>query len=177
MPQQMRNDTRGVSHWCGDKGRVLAAILHVLTTKEFLCVAFARDSVGRYRPFQRSHFLPSARAGELALKRDLGRRLLAAQVEFPATDVQLKGVDLFGTLPNVSRYHDAYVMLRDGFNQSSARGLLEEISRWVPDLDGNWGAYSEVVQVEVWRFAPTGGPRWGNGTSLKRSSRSCGRSK
>lgn len=137
MPQQMRNDTRGASHWCGDNERVLAAILHVLTTKEFLCVAFARDSAGRYRPFQRSHFLPSARAGELALKRDLGSRLLAAQVKFPATDVQLKGVDLFGALPNVSRYHDAYVMLRDGFNQSSARGLLEEISRWVPDLDGN----------------------------------------
>jgi hypothetical protein len=38
-------------------------------------------------------------------------------------------------------------------------------------------AYGEVVRVEVWPFRPTGGPRWGSGTSLKRSSPSCGRSR
>ncbi len=77
------------------------------------------------------------RAGELALRRDFGRGLLTAQPEFPADDAPPKGVDLFATFGNIERHHDAYVMLREGFNQGAARALLEEVSRWVPDLDGN----------------------------------------
>ncbi|WP_353204710.1 hypothetical protein [Sphingomonas sp.] len=137
MPRQMREDTLSASHWSADNERVIAGVFHVIATKQFMCVAFARDTAGRYRPFQRSHFLPSARAGELALKRDFGRGLLTAQPEFPAADAQPEGVDLFATLGNIGRHHDAYVMLRDGFNQGAARALLEEVSRWVPDLDGN----------------------------------------
>lgn len=137
MPQQMREDTLSASHWSADNERVIAGVFHVIATKEFICIAFARDTAGRYRPFQRSHFLPSARAGELALRRDFGRGLLTVQPEFPADDAPPKGVDLFATLGNIERHHDAYVMLRDGFNQGAARALLEEVSRWVPDLDGN----------------------------------------
>ena len=137
MPQQMREDTLSASHWSADNERVIAGVFHVIDTKEFMCVAFARDTAGRYQPFQRSHFLPSARAGELALKRDFGRGLLTAQPELSAADAQPEGVDLFAILGNIGRHHDAYVMLRDGFNQGAARALLEEVSRWVPDLDGN----------------------------------------
>ncbi|UDL92064.1 hypothetical protein LGH82_12995 [Mesorhizobium sp. PAMC28654] len=137
MPQPMREDTLSASHWSADNERVIAGVFHVIDTKEFMCVAFARDTAGRYRPFQRSHFLPSARAGELALKRDFGRGLLTAQPELSAADARPEGVDLFATLGNIGRHHDAYVMLRDGFNQGAARALLEEVSSWVPDLDGN----------------------------------------
>ena len=137
MPQQMREDTLSASHWSADNERVIAGVFHVVATKEFMCVAFARDTAGRYRPLQRSHFLPSARAGELALRRNFGRALLTVQPEFPAAHEQPKGVHLFATLGNIERHHDAYVMLRDGFNQGAARALLEEVSRWVSDLDGN----------------------------------------
>ena len=123
MPQQMREDTLSASHWSADNERVIAGVFHVIATKEFMCIALARDAAGRFRPFQRSHFLPSARAGELALRRDFGRALLAAHPEFPATDARSPGVDLFAALPDISRHHDAYVMLRDGFNQGAARVL------------------------------------------------------
>jgi hypothetical protein len=137
MPYQMRKETLGASHWSADNGRVLAGVFHLVATKEFMCIAFARDTAGRYRPFQRSNFLPSARAGELALRRDFGRALLTAHPEFSAADAKAEGVDLFASLENIERHQDAYVMLRDGFNQGAARSLLEEISRWIPDLDGN----------------------------------------
>jgi len=137
MPQQMRDDTLSASHWSADDERVIAGVFHVIATKEFMCIAFARDTDGRYRPFQRSHFLPSARAGELAIRRDFGRDLLTAQPDYPADTARPKGINLFETLGNIGRHHDAYVMLRDGFNQGAARALLEEVSRWVPDLDGN----------------------------------------
>lgn len=154
MPQHMREDTLSASHWSAEKERVIAGVFHVIATKEFMCVAFARDAAGRYRPFQRSHFLPSARAGELALRRDFGRALLTTQPEFPAADGQPKGVDLFPPFNNIQRHHDAYVMLRDGFNQGAARALLEEVSRWVPDLDGNLvrDFQTSGYSARVWEF-------------------------
>ena len=137
MPQQMRDDVLSASHWHAGNERIIAGVFHIAATKEFTCIGFARDVAGRYRPFQSSHLLPSARAGELAIKRDFGRIIVNAQPNFKGDSEPPIGTDLFAGLANVERYHDAYVMLRDGFNQGAARALLEEISRWVPDLDGN----------------------------------------
>jgi hypothetical protein len=86
----MREDALSASHWSTDNERVIAGVFHVIATREFMCVAFSRDATSRFCPFQRSHFLPSARAGELALRRDFGRALLAAQPEFPAAHEQAR---------------------------------------------------------------------------------------
>lgn len=136
-PQAMLENTRPASCWQADGERVLAAVLHDLGTKAFVCVAFARDAAGRYRPFTRSHFLPSARAGELALRRDFGRRILMPPPAWPPETNPPAGVDLFAPLDRIARHHDAFVLLRDSFTQSAARGILKELSRWIPDLDGN----------------------------------------
>lgn len=137
LPQAMREDTRTASCWQADGERVLAAVLHLVRTKEFMCVAFARDRVGRYRTFRRSQFLPTARAGELALRRDFGRSLLASPPELPADAARPAGVDLFAPLDPIGRRNDAFALLRDSFNQAAAREILRELCRWIPDLDGN----------------------------------------
>ena len=66
MPATMRDEMRSASHWSADEERVLGGVFHILETKEFICVAFARDEQGRYRPFMRSDYFPTLRAGELA---------------------------------------------------------------------------------------------------------------
>jgi hypothetical protein len=137
MPVKMREEMLSASHWSTEDERVLVGVFHILETKEFMCVAFARDEEGRYRPYMRSHYLPTARAGEFALQHELGGGFLENAPTFTPLDDQPPGVDLFAPIAGVSKLHDAFVMLRDGFNQASAREILTEIIRWVPDLDGN----------------------------------------
>lgn len=137
MPSAMRDDALGSSYWQAENERVLAGVFHLPATKEFVCVGFSRDAVGRYRGFQRSSMLPSLRAADLAICRNFGCAILEVQAEFPNLSDQPAGTDLFEDLANVERHHDAFKMLRDGFNQGAARAILEEITRWIPDLDGN----------------------------------------
>lgn len=157
MPAAMRDEMLSASHWSADEERVLGGVFHILETKEFICIAFARDEHGRYRPFMRSGYHPTARAAELALQRELGASFLERAPSFSALEDQPPGVDLFAPVAGVSNLHDAFVMLRDGFNQASAREILTEIMRWVPDLDGNMvrdfqtsGYSARVWELYLW---------------------------
>ena len=67
MPQQMREDTLSASHWSADNERVIAGVFHVVATKEFMCVAFARDTAGRYRPPSDPIFCPARGPANLLL--------------------------------------------------------------------------------------------------------------
>jgi hypothetical protein len=138
LPPQMRAATLLASAWTDVDERVAVAVLHLNETREFMCVAFARDEAGRCRAFERSGHLPSARAGEQAIARDFGRQLLEKIPAFPALPQQPPGVDLFASIDGVSRYQDAYILLRDGFSHAAAKRMLEEIGRWFPDLDGHF---------------------------------------
>jgi hypothetical protein len=153
----MRDATLCASAWSADAERVLAGVFHLVESKEFMCVAFARDDQGRFRPISRSHHLPTARAGELALRHDLGAELLEKAPTFDHLEQLPAGIDLFAPIAGIRRLHPAFVMLRDGFNQASARELLGEVMRWVPDLDGNFvrdfqtsGYSARIWELYLW---------------------------
>lgn len=138
MPPAMRADTQLASAWTDADERVAVAVLHLNETREFMCVAFARDEAGRWRAFERSGHLPSARAAEQAIGRDFGKRLLEKTPTWPDPIKQPPGIDLFAAIADVSRYEDAFILLRDGFTHAAAKRMLEEIGRWFPDLDGHF---------------------------------------
>ncbi len=135
-PSDMRLASRCASAWSTRDEAVLAGVFHLFETKEFLCIAFVRDGAGRYRPFQRSPMFPSCRAGDLAIAHDLGAGFARAASETEPEPLPA-GVDLFTPVPGVTRFHPAFEMLRDGFNQLSARQLLEHVAPWIGDRDGN----------------------------------------
>ncbi|MGA0603930.1 hypothetical protein ACO2Q3_24700 [Caulobacter sp. KR2-114] len=138
MPPAMRADTLLASAMTDADERVAVAVLHLKKTREFMCVAFARDSAGRWRGFERSVYFPSARAAEEAISRDFGRQLLAKTPAFANLPGQPPGIDLFAAIDGVTRYEDAYILLRDGFSHAAAKEMLQEIARWFPDLDGHF---------------------------------------
>lgn len=129
---------------------------HVLESKEFVCIAFARDRQGRHRAYMRSQMLPSLRALDLAITHDLGAELIHAggMVELdPLPD----GVDLFSPIKGTKRCHPAFEMLRDGYNQRSARELIEALQPWFQDRDGNFardfqtsGYSARVWEIYLW---------------------------
>jgi hypothetical protein len=134
----MRADTQLTSAWTDTDERVAVAVLHLNETREFMCVAFSRDEAGRWRGFERSSHLPSARAAEQAIARDFGRALLENTPVIPNLPNQPLGVDLFEAIGGIRRHEDAFILLRDGLTHAAARRMLEEISRWFPDLDGHF---------------------------------------
>ena len=157
LPTQMRAGTLLASAWCDVDERVAVAVLHLNSTREFMCVAFARDEGGRHRAFERSGFLPSARAAEQAVARDFGRQLLDKVPAFPDLPNQPPGMNLFATIDGAARLEEAYVLLRDGFSHAAAKQMLEEISRWFPDLDGHFvrefqtsGFSARIWELYLW---------------------------
>ena len=123
----MRADTLLASAMTDADERVAVAVLHLKKTREFMCVAFARDSAGRWRGFERSVYFPSVRAAEEAISRDFGRQLLAKTPAFAPLPGQLRGIDLFAAIDGVTRYEDAYILLRDGFSHAAAKQMLQEM--------------------------------------------------
>jgi len=157
LPPGMRAETLLVSAWTDVDERVAIAVLHLNETREFMCVAFARDEVGRCRGFERSGHLPSARAAEEAIARNFGKKLLEKTPTHPNLANQPPGIDLFASISGVTRFEDAYVLLRDGFTHGAARRVLEEISHWFPDLDGHFvrefqtsGFSARVWELYLW---------------------------
>ncbi|NEX91197.1 hypothetical protein [Caulobacter sp. 17J65-9] len=154
MPPAMRADTLLASAWTDADERVAIAVLHLTETREFMCVAFARDSAGRWRGFERSGHLPSARAGEEAIARDFGRQLLAKTPTFADVPDQPPGIDLFAPIEGAARLDDAYVLLRDGFDHAAAKAMLQEITRWFPDLDGHFVREAQTTgfSARIWEL-------------------------
>jgi len=156
-PAAMREDSLSASAWATVDERVLIGVFHLLETREFLCVGFARDAAGRYRLFQCSPMLPSLRAGDLAIAHDLGADFLAAAVDLTHLEPLPTGMDLFEPLQGIKRLHPAYVMLRDGYNQRAARELITEMAHWLPDRDGNFvrdfqtsGYSARIWELYLW---------------------------
>jgi hypothetical protein len=137
-PEGMDQDCRLASAWATADESILAAVVHLNATREFFCVAFARDSQGRYRGFERSVMYPSARAAVAALQRDFGQRLAQTPPVHVDAGPSSRGVDLFAPAAGTRRLHDAFVFLRDSFEQAAARELLLEIARWFPNQDGHF---------------------------------------
>lgn len=155
-PVGMRLETRTASAWSTLDEQVLAGVFHLLDSKEFLCVAYARDPLGRYRAITRSPMFPSLRAGDIAINHDLGASFLRAS-QTCDLDPLPDGVNLFSPVPGVKRFHPAFEMLRDGFNQRSARQLLERMAPWFADRDGNFvrdfqtsGYSARVWELYLW---------------------------
>lgn len=135
-PASMRTATCCASAWGTPDEQVLVGVFHLLDTKEFMCIAFTCDPSGRYRAFERSPMFPSLRAGDIAIAHDLGAGFLHS-AESCVLDALPAGIDLFTPIAQVKRFHPAFEMLRDGFNQRSARQLLERLAPWLTDRDGN----------------------------------------
>jgi hypothetical protein len=109
---------------------------------------------GRWRGFERSVYLPSARAGEEAIARDFGRQLLGKTPAFADLMGQPPGIDLFAQLDGVVRYEDAFILLRDGFSHAAAKAMLQEIARWFPDLDGHFVRETQTTgfSARIWEL-------------------------
>lgn len=137
-PAGMNRDCRLASAWATVDERILAAVLHLNATREFFCVAFARDQQGRYRGFERSVMYPSPRAAVAALQRDFGQRLAQVRPVHVEPAPPSQGLDLFAPAAGTTRLHDAFVFLRDSFEQAAARELLQEVARWFPNQDGHF---------------------------------------
>lgn len=137
-PAGMEEDCRLGSAWATVDERILAAILHLNATREFFCVAFARDQQGRYRGFERSVMYPSPRAAAAALQRDFGQSLAQTPPVHVEAPPPSRGVDLFAPAAGATRLHDAFVFVRDSFEQAAAREILQEIARWFPNQDGHF---------------------------------------
>lgn len=152
----MRQALVTASAWTTPDEAQMIGGFHILESKEFICLAFARDQEGRHRCYMRSGMLPSLRAADLAITHDLGAQLLDA-VDACAFDTMPGGVDLFSPIKGVKRLQPAFEMLRDGFNQRSARELIERLQPWFQDRDGNFardfqtsGYSARVWELYLW---------------------------
>jgi hypothetical protein len=155
-PGAARRALAAASAWATADESLMIGGYHVLESKEFVCIAFARDRQGRHRAYMRSQMLPSLRAVDLAITHDLGAELIRAggTVE---PDPLPDGVDLFSPIKGTKRYHSAFEMLRDGYNQRSARELIESLQPWFQDRDGNFahdfqtsGYSARVWEIYLW---------------------------
>ncbi|HEX7855948.1 MAG TPA: hypothetical protein VF503_19865 [Sphingobium sp.] len=144
LPQDFRERFVPISYWSADQERLLAVIYQEAEPSEIgLGISkvglgiIGRDEHGRYRPFAHQKSFPSARAAEDALRGNNGRDALGLTPKFPTLDDQPQGTDLFSPIKGVKALHPAFEYLRDGITQRAAKELLTELSKWVPDLDGN----------------------------------------
>lgn len=154
MAPAMRADALLVSALTDVDERVAVAVLHLKESREFMCVAYARDDLGRWRGFERTPYLPTARAAEEAVFRDFGRRLLNSSPAFADLPDQPPGIDLFASIDGVKRHEDAYILLRDGSRHAAAKAMLQEITRWFPDLDGHFVRETQTTgfSARIWEL-------------------------
>jgi hypothetical protein len=137
LPQGFRDRFLCASFWSADQERLLGLVYHDPTSLTAGLAVLARDDERRYRMFAHYEPLPTVRAAEAAIRGKWGRSALQANPKFVDLEDQPKGTDLFAPIAAVKRYHPGFLIVRDGVNQSAAKALLSELSRWVPDLDGN----------------------------------------
>lgn len=136
--QEMHDQLAIGSCWSTHDERILAAVVHHRETRQFWLAALARDSAGRYRGFTRSGPYPTARVAEDIMSDHRSETLARAQPDFSNFPEPRDGIDLFASQTLQHALHPAYLVLRDGPNQSAARALLTELARWFSDQDGNF---------------------------------------
>ena len=139
LPQDFRDECSPASFWSADGERVLAVVYLKGGPGRAGIAAIARDAEGRHRPFGHQRGLPTVRAAEDMLRGNMGRSALETEATFRPLLEQPRGTDLFAPIAGVDEQalHPGFRMLRDGVAQRGARELLTELSRWVPDMDGN----------------------------------------
>ena len=137
LPQEFRDTFVPVSLWSAEGERLLAVVYQSEESSEVGLGLLARDKHQRFRMFAHYKPVPTVRAAEDAICTNLGRSALELEPEFEELEDQPAGTDLFAPIAGVKKLHPAFRYLRDGINQSAARELLSELSRWVTDLDGN----------------------------------------
>lgn len=137
LPNEMRDQTQPISFWSADNERLLALVFQTSEADEAGLAVISRDEQERYRPFAFQSIFPTVRAAEDAIQGNFGRTALELEAKFDELSGQPPGIDLFAMIPGVENLHPAFRYLRDGVNQRAAKELLRELSRWIPDLDGN----------------------------------------
>lgn len=137
LHNEMRDETQPISFWSADNERLLALAFQSSETDKTGLAVISRDEQERYRPFAFQNIFPTVRAAEDAIRGNYGRSALELEANFEKLAGQPAGTDLFAPIQGVEVLHPAFRYLRDGVNQRAARELLRELSRWIPDLDGN----------------------------------------
>lgn len=101
-------------------------------------VLLARDAFGRYQVFDYRGPYVTARAANKAVLQRLSDLEKAEPPDVPMREGSKRGVDLFASIKGVKKFNEKFIHLRDGRNPSAARELLQEISKWYVDRDGNF---------------------------------------
>jgi hypothetical protein len=124
------------SFWSAAEEGVIGATYYIADAKRFGYVLLARDKHGRYQAFEEVRPFTSARAADIKIAARLAELEGGSLPEPPMRPDTRPGVDLF-TLIEGADLNPKFLNLRDGRNSSAARELLQEIGRWVVDMDGN----------------------------------------
>ncbi|ARU15072.1 MAG: hypothetical protein CMH92_13810 [Oceanicaulis sp.] len=139
LPQDFRDECSPTSFWSADRERLLAVVYLKGGPGKVGLAVIARDGEGRYRPVGHQRGLPTVRAAEDMLRGNMGLSALELKPTLKPLPDQPKGTDLFSPIAEVDEtaLHPGFRILRDGVAQRGAKALMAELSRWVPDLDGN----------------------------------------
>ena len=124
------------SFWSAAEEGVIGATYYVADAKRFGYVLLARDKHGRYQAFEEVNPFTSARAADINIAARLAELEGGSLPEPPMRPDTRPGVDLFTPIEGAD-LNPKFLNLRDGRNSSAARELLQEIGRWVVDMDGN----------------------------------------
>lgn len=140
LPQDFRDECSAASFWSAENERLLAVVYLKGGPGNAGLAVIARDAEGRYRPFGHQRDLPTVRAAEDLLRGKMGFSAVETKPTFRPLPEQPAGTDLFARIAEVDEaaLHPGFRILRDGVAQRGAKALLAELSRWVPDLDGNF---------------------------------------
>ncbi|MBJ7526813.1 MAG: hypothetical protein JHD10_06205 [Sphingomonadaceae bacterium] len=154
LSQELRNSAEGCSFWSADNERQLAMVFLDSEEGDFWVVVVMRDVFDRFMPVGVNGPFPTARFAEHTLQTNLGESAKLLEPKVGASAEKSAGTDLLTPIDGVSRVDRAFAYLRDGVNQSAARELIVELSRWLPDMDGNLARDFQTTgySARVWEF-------------------------